>query len=311
MAAPLPPRNIGATTKELKVALQAALQARLSRMVVELPPGARFGVEKKGAAAAADGGGGGAAGNTPPSPAAVAASDRELARLVVAMFDGLGLGVVALFCDAPAAAAARRAWGPTVGAAVTSWADAAAGAPPAGARGAPPQRPAKPRRGGGFGAPAPPAAPAAAAPPQLHGPGTDVVLVVAPGGAQVARLARLAADAGPGTVLIVLNGRLDGVAYPSPALKASFVGDAAVWERVYLFRPAPHPGWAGGVLYRRFPEPYVLCRKARLGPPTRLAEWADAPPSLDALDAALRAAAKEEPPGGGVLDRVARLFGGE
>jgi len=277
-------------------------------MVVELPPGARFGVEKK-AAAAADGGGG-ADGNAPPSPAAVAVSDRELARLVVAMFDGLGLGVVALFRDPSAAAAARKAWGPTVDAAVTSWADTASGEPPPAVALGAKKRAAKPRRGGGFGAPAAPAAPPPP-PPKLYGPGTDVVVVVSPGGAQLARLARLAADAGPGTVLLVLNGRLDGAAYPSPAVKAAFVGDAAVWERVYLFRPAPHPGWAGGVLYRRFPEPYVLCRKARLGPPTRLAEWADAPPSLDALDAALRAAAEDEPPGGGVLDRVARLFGGE
>ncbi|KAK1857617.1 hypothetical protein I4F81_000233 [Pyropia yezoensis] len=234
MAAALPPRNIGGTTKALKAALQAALQARLSRVVVELPAGARYGVEK----AAADGSddpsarGGGAAA---PTAATAAVSDRELARLVVAMFAGNGLGIVALFRDGPAAAAAAKAWGG--GAAsdcrITSW-DA------------------------------------------------------------LARLARLADDAGPGTVLVILNGRLDIVPHPSPALRDHFTGATSPWTRVLLFRPGPHPGWAGGVLYRQFPDPYVLCRKARLGPPVRLAEFPDQPPSLDEMDAALRAASDAE-----------------
>lgn len=313
MAAPLPPRNIGGTTKALKAALQAALQSRLSRMVVELPVGARYGVEK----ASVDGSDDTSAGaGAAPTAASVAVSDRELARLVVAMFAGNGLGIVALFRDASAAAAATKAWrgGASSDCTVTSW-DAVGASGDRGSDGLAKKRKnakAGARKGGGFGAPPPPTPVKPA--PALYGPGTDLVLVVAPGPSQLARLARLSDEAGPGTVLVILNGRLDSAAHPSPVLRDHFTGDASPWMRVLLFRPGPHPGWAGGVLYRQFPEPYVLCRKARLGPPVRLAEFPDAPPSLDEIDAALRAASEAEGgPGGegGVLGRVARLFRGE
>ncbi|GAB0492951.1 hypothetical protein MMPV_004222 [Pyropia vietnamensis] len=299
MAAPLPPRNIGGTTKALKAALQAALQSRLSRMVVELPVGARYGVEK----ASVDGSDDASAGaDAAPTAASVAVSDRELARLVVAMFAGNGLGIVTLFRDAAAAAAATKAWGrvATADCTVTSW-DAVGVGSDGGINGLAKKKKQKTkaggRKGGGFGAPPPPAPVKPA--PTLYGAGTDVVLVVAPGPSQLARLARLSDEAGPGTVLVILNGRLDNVAHPSPALRDHFTGNESPWTRVLVFRPGPHPGWAGGVLYRQFPEPYVLCRKARLGPPIRLAEFADAPPSLDEIDATLRATSEAEGGPGG------------
>ncbi len=45
--AALPPRRIGAVARDMQGALQDALRARVSRVAVELPPGARLGTEKR------------------------------------------------------------------------------------------------------------------------------------------------------------------------------------------------------------------------------------------------------------------------
>ena len=91
------------TTKEmvdsLRASAQAGLQARISRMRVEMPDAFEFGVEggkkKRSKIVTADG---------------IVRSDRELARLFVEMFAGTGLRPLVLFPEASHAEQARRKW---------------------------------------------------------------------------------------------------------------------------------------------------------------------------------------------------------
>ena len=96
--APLP-RDIKEVINQMRASVQTGMQARLSRMDVDLPYGAEFGVEggekrKKGAMLTSED---------------VARSDRELARLFVEMFDGTGLRPLVLFSDEKQAKRAKRA----------------------------------------------------------------------------------------------------------------------------------------------------------------------------------------------------------
>ena len=76
------PRDIKEVVNQMRASVQSALQARVSRIDVDLPIGAEFGVEQGGETRKR---------GAKLTSADVARSDREVARLFVEMFEGTGL----------------------------------------------------------------------------------------------------------------------------------------------------------------------------------------------------------------------------
>lgn len=77
------------------------------------------------------------------------------------------------------------------------------------------------------------------------------------------------------------------------------------FERVYCIRNDPHPGWAGGVLFRKFPEDWVLVRKGFVGGVNVLLRSKERP-SLDSIAKAFREEA--EKPKNKLLENIGGLF---
>ena len=163
------PRDIKEVVNQMRASVQSALQARVSRIDVDLPIGAEFGVEQGGETRKR---------GAKLTSADVARSDREVARLFVEMFEGTGLRPLVLFAEEKQAVRAKELW-PGVDARI-----AVLGASKPKAE--QPRKAAKKRSGGGgggFGAPAGPSG-GAPAPKQLTAvpPATEVLFVVRPEG---------------------------------------------------------------------------------------------------------------------------------
>lgn len=198
--------------------MQGALRARVSRAAVELPPGARLGTEKRSEDASQS-----------------AAGDRELCRILVAMFEGTGLSVHAMFSAPGLVKAAKKAWGPLVECSIGTW-DEIGGKKKKGKGG----------KKAGFGA-APTSTP--------FGDGIDVLLVVAPTAAQMGKVKLLGEQWGMDKLIILLNCQVDDDQVPVHLTK--YVDEE--FEQVYFYRPNPHPKWSGGVLFRKFPDGMLSC----------------------------------------------------
>lgn len=163
------PRDIKEVVNQMRASVQSALQARISRIDVDLPIGAEFGVEQGGETRKR---------GAKLTSADISKSDREVARLFVEMFEGTGLRPLVLFSEEKQAVRAKELW-PGVDARI-----AVLGAPTPKAQ--QPRKAAKKRSGGGgggFGAPAARSG-GAPAPKQLTAvpPDTEVLFVVRPQG---------------------------------------------------------------------------------------------------------------------------------
>lgn len=92
---PTLPKDVKDAISNCRAAVQTALEQRLSRMDIELPVGANFGVEKGGAGKKKGGGRmadalGDSSNGGAPTMDQLTKSDRELARIFVEMFQPLG-----------------------------------------------------------------------------------------------------------------------------------------------------------------------------------------------------------------------------
>ncbi|KAJ1482369.1 hypothetical protein T484DRAFT_1803989, partial [Baffinella frigidus] len=59
------------------------------------------------------------------------------------------------------------------------------------------------------------------------------------------------------------------------------------FERVFFIKTAPLPTWSGGVLYRSFPDDWILGVPRKIGPPKALLTT-KRKPTLEEMDVALR-----------------------
>ena len=285
--APLP-RDIKEVINQMRASVQTGLQARLSRMDVDLPYGAEFGVEggekrKKGAMLTSED---------------VARSDRELARLFVEMFDGTGLRPLVLFSDEKQAKRAKELW-PGVEARVAALGGKAS-APSSAAK---PRKAAKKRSGGGgggFGAPAAKPGGAPAPPRSLTEvpETTEVLFAVRPGPAQLAAIQAFCEDFGMDRLVILMNARVD-------TLESAWWRDT--FEQVYTFITDPlGAAQKGGgaaadppaVVWRAYPDEWVVATKPKIGPPKEVASLSERP-SAAVIEAAL---AEAKAGGGGLLE---------
>jgi hypothetical protein len=120
----------------------------------------------------------------------------------------------------------------------------------------------------------------------------EVYIVVAPRQQAMARVMQLCGSLGDDHLVIVVNCRVDAMR-GLPSDVAAFFSDAsAEFEDVYLWKPDPSPTFAGGVLFREFPNNYVLCRRTPLGTLQVLLESEDRP-STDKITGTLRSEAEK------------------
>lgn len=228
VAAAHPPRRIAAVTKDLQDALQRSLRSRVSRIGVRLPIGARLGTEKRPDADAES------------MDVRRTSGDRELARVLAAMFMGTGLNAVVAFASDRERETAAKIWGSSVSFPIESW-DSSSGRK-ARARRAPSPKTIKKGKGEslGFGSKS-----------QADDSKDPDVYIVAGGGAGfLARVRSLAQSIGMDKLVIVANGNSRGDQLPIDVQR--YFEDE--FEAVYHYHPNPHPKWSGGVLFRKFPD---------------------------------------------------------
>lgn len=222
-----PPRRIASVAKDLQQALQTSLQARISRIDIQLPLGSKLGTERRP--------------DEESSTMTRIAGDRELARIVSGMFERTGLNVQVVFSSERERAAAAKMWGPLAECECVAW---ERGAKRGATRGAVVQ---KKKKGSGKTA------------SKATGFGKDAVeetvepdvyILVGGDASFMNRVRGLSQSMGMDKLVIVANGNSGGE--PVPVDLEKFFDEE--FECVYHFTPNPHPKWKGGVLFRKYPD---------------------------------------------------------
>ncbi|KAL3770470.1 hypothetical protein ACHAW5_006649 [Stephanodiscus triporus] len=269
------PTDIKDAISKCRSAVQRALEGRISRMDIEMPVGANFGVEDKAAPRNNKRG-------TPSSSTTanldgqregltmeiLDKSNRELARLFVEMFQPLGgEHICAVFNDEYLADEARGRWSDDVGAECNILAIDRRGGRRGIGRGGKRQR----KKARGF---------AAILAEELDeggnssGPfnlpeGAEVAMFVSPGPKELIAIERVCKGAGMDTCIILLNARLSLVEkYATSEARKLFTED---FEPVWSLSAAPQEEAPGCLMHRAYPGPWVLARKPKVGPPKTIA----------------------------------------
>lgn len=260
------PRDVKDAVSKCRAAVQQALQDKCSRMDIEMPVGAKFGVEKsaggsgkkkKSVLSSSDDGSKDGA----PTRDMLEQSNRELARLFVEMFQPVGgENIAVVFPDMETADMAKKKWKGDYGAASRILAinrkkkKGSAGG--------------KKKKGKAMGFAA-----KLAAEVDDDGPGgpfdlpdnIEVALFVAPGPKELVQVERICDKVGMGTLVVLLNARLSSISnFGSDEAKKLFLEE---FQPVFALAAAPQQEAPGCLLYRSYPSPWVLARKPKVGPP--------------------------------------------
>ena len=280
---PTLPKDVKDAVSRCRAAVQTALEQRLSRMDVEMPVGANFGVEK-GAAGKKKGGGrmadalndstnGGGA----PTMDQLTKSDRELARIFVEMFQPVGgEGISVIFKDEGLAEQARKRWRNEVGASCRVLAIDRKGKSARGGMGGSGKKGGKSKKKMGF---------AAKMAAEIDGDGTsgpftlpegtEVALFVSPGPKELVAIERICDEVGMGTLVVLLNARLGKVTnYGTKEAKELFTRK---FEPVFHLAAAPQSEAPGCLLHRAYPTDWILARKPKVGAPKTIATYSEKP----------------------------------
>lgn len=270
---PSMPRDVKEAVSKCRAAVQEALKARLSRMDIEMPVGTKFGVEKatkkKGRLVADDKDGG------LPTLDQLQASDRELARLFVEMFQPLGGNHISVvFNDGNLADVAKAKWqgDPSASSCILSMNRRRTKAGAAKQKQKPMGFASKlaaeiedDRMGGGssgsFKLPE----------------GTEVALFVAPGPKELVVIEKICREVGMGTLVVLLNARLSSIEnFGTDKAKSLFLDE---FEPVFHLRAAPQHEAPGCLLHRSYPSDWLLARKPKVGLPKVLLTQTTCPTS--------------------------------
>jgi Domain of unknown function (DUF1995) len=261
------PRDVKDAVSKCRAAVQLALQNKCSRMDIEMPVGTKFGVEKTSNNKAKKK-------QTSDNNSAAALtramldqSDRELARLFVEMFLPVGGDNIAvIFNDAELADSAKLQWKGDYGAECRvlavdrkkkkgSQATTKKKAMGFAAKLAAEVQDDDDETSGGGG------------PFALPG-NIEVALFVAPGPKELIQVEKICSAVGMGTLVILLNARLGAITnnnnYGSEKAQTLFQDE---FETVFALTAAPQQEAPNCLLYRSYPNPWVLARKPKVGPP--------------------------------------------
>lgn len=265
---PALPRDVKEAVSKCRQATQDALQNRISRMDIEFPVGAKFNVEpqpkkKKGSST-----------NDVPTQADLERSDREVARLFVDMFQPVGgEHLTVVFNDATAADAAQKKWKGDSTAqcrivsldrrkkSISSSSSSTAAASK------------KKKSNKGFAAKlaseiddGDSSSSTSSSGPFRLPEKTEVCLFVAPGPKELVIVERVCEEAGMGTLVVILNGRLSTIGNFGTSTAAKlFTRDFESVFHLAAFQPqevAPNC-----LLHRSYPEQWILARKPKVGSP--------------------------------------------
>lgn len=251
---PKPAGSIQGTVKQVKESLQSGLRAKLSRMEVEVPAGSDFGTEN----------------HTFQTSSESITTDRQLARLILEMFAGNQLKSVVVFGKAVQAHDAQRVWGPTVEVSgILSI-----------------ELDIRSRKGFSSGGSGKKRTTKTSSEVDKSLRNVDLLILTSLDEDDLEKAAELVNEYGMGTLIILVNSRIQGMdtLVAVPSIRGYFQKE---FEPVYILRPNPHPQWSGGVLFRSFPNPWLICRKQTIGPARVLLE-SDRLPSLDEVSEAFR-----------------------
>lgn len=270
------PRDVKEAVTKCRAAVQEALQKRLSRMDIEMPVGAKFGVEKgnkkkkKMDNDSIDGA---------PTKAELETSDRELARIFVEMFQPLGgEHISVIFNEANMAELAKKKWkgDPSSSSRVMSLgrrkkkAGGAKNKKPKGfaAKLAAEVGDGDSESGGG--------------PFQLPD-GTELAIFVAPGPKELVMVEKVCKDVGMDTLVILLNARLSKVeTFGTEEARNLFLEE---FEPVFSLRAAPQEDAPGCLLHRAYPKDWMLARKPKVGQPKVILTQKERPSSEECREA--------------------------
>eukprot|EP00804_Cyclotella_cryptica_P022614 CCRYP_009479-RA/>CCRYP_009479-RA protein AED:0.05 eAED:0.05 QI:162/1/0.5/1/1/1/2/0/367 len=269
------PKDVKDAISKCRGAVQKGLENRISRMDVEMPVGANFGVENKKTSKNKRGNLSSLTGDDSESSLTLDkldTSNRELARLFVEMFQPLGSShICTVFNDEYLADQARERWSDDISAECNIVAidrkgkRSRGGLVKTGNKGMQ-----KKKKAMGF------AAKIAAELEEGSDSGpfslpkeTEVALFVAPGPKELIAIERICNEVGMGTCVILLNARL--------SLIDKFVSDDArklfleEFEPIWSLSAAPQDEAPGCLMHRAYPGPWMLARKPKVGAPKTIA----------------------------------------
>lgn len=270
------PKDVKDAISKCRGAVQKGLENRISRMDVEMPVGADFGVEKKTAK--------NKRGNLSSltdeqeeeglTMEKLETSNRELARLFVEMFQPLGgEHIAAVFNDEYLADQARQRWSNDLAVECNILAIDRKGKKDilkTGMKGMG-RGMGKKKKKKGF---ADKMADEMEEDNSSSGPfnlpkDTEVAVFVQPGPKELIAIERLCNEGGMGTCVILLNARLSLIEkYASAEAEKLFTED---FEPVFSLSAAPQLESPGCLMHRAYPGQWVLARKPRVGPPKTIA----------------------------------------
>ena len=270
------PRDVKEAVSKCRNAVQEALKNRVSRMDVEFPVGTKFNVEK-GTTKRNNKNKAGDGGVNTPTRQDLDTSDRELARLFVDMFQPVGGDrITVAFTDVELANAAKQKWkgDPTAVSRIVSMDRRRSSAV---------KKKKKKVKAKGF------AAKLAAeigdssensdsvvsdGPFELPND-TEVALFVSPGPKELVIIEKICRTVGMGTLVVLLNARLSMIdSFGTPTATKLFTED---FESVFSLAAAPQEAAPGCLLYRAYPESWVLARKPAVGQPKTIMTTEDRP----------------------------------
>ncbi len=266
------PKDVKDAVSKCRAAVQEALGQRLSRMDIEFPVGAKFGVEKqanneKKQRTSRDEQGA-------PTRAVLDTSDRELARLFVEMFQPVGGEHIAVvFSDESLADEAKKAWksDSTATCRILS-------------TGRSKKKNAKKKKPQGFAAKMEAeVGNSASSGPFALPDGIEVALFVAPGPKELVQVEKTCNKVGMETLVVLLNARLSSIDnFGSDEAEKLFLQD---FEPVFSLCAAPQEAAPACLLHRAFPNDWLVARKPKVGNPKVIATFSDRPTEEDCREA--------------------------
>lgn len=283
---PTLPKDVKDAVSSCRGAVQKALENRMSRMVIEMPVGTKFGIEKEG---------GKKGGKNKLSQALsdnssenlsekltkerLDTSDRELARLFVDMFQPVGgENIAVVFNNNLLAETAAKKWkgDSTCNCRIKSINRKEKKSIVSRGMGGNKN---KKKKAVGF---------AAKIAAEMGGEDDDsgpfqlpeqceVALFVAPGPKELVAINRICNDAGMGTLVVLLNARLDKVTnFGTEEAKNLFQKE---FEPIFHLAAAPQDVAPGCLLHRSYPDNWIVARKPKVGPPKTIASFPSRPSS--------------------------------
>lgn len=281
------PRDVKAAVSNCRAAVQSALQNRLSRIDVEMPVGTKFGVEKSSSNKISskrqkmisgfddDDENAGA-----PTREMLNGSDRELARLFMEMFLPVGPDRIAVvFSDQTLADEAKKKWkgDPDTMPSKILYVNKSK---KLGSKG---KKKVKKTKGMGFAA----IMEAEVGNTDVDGSGNrssgpfrlpdgiEVALFVAPKPKDMIAIERTCSEVGMDTLVILLNARLGKIEkFGTEEMKNLFMNE---FEPVFSLCAANQEAAPGCLLYRSYPEDWILARKPKVGQPKTMIVQSDRP----------------------------------